>query len=535
MSRNPYIEFEPTFADPEPTSSRGRKPPPKPIAISDKKRAYYRREPFQFCREVLGITPWGKQREILEAISRHRRIAVRSCNGAGKTFTAALAVLWWMYSYDDAIAITTAPTERQVKELLWREIRRMHLPRAEEIGGKMLMTRLEYDPQRYAYGFSTNTVERFQGFHSPNMLVVVDEASGVDEYVYDAIAGVVTTANGKMVMIGNPNNLAGEFFDAFHKNRHRYKTIHVSAFDLPGVQAAGLTAENVHLQEYDDSDNVASEDSDLVLTQDDHQADKIIPGLSTPQWVIEQFNLRGKESSIYQTRVLGEFPTVANDTLISLKNVESAIHRSVDVEKGAEKVMGVDIARFGEDRTVVIIRQGPEVQHIDAISRSNLMETVGFVIRTAKSHGVRKIILDEIGVGAGVVDRLNEIGGFEIIPFNSAKRSPDPERYVNARAHAFDGMRQRLEDGDISIPNDPELVSELAAITYRFTSRGQLQLESKDAMRARGMKSPDKADAFIIAFSEHVMPKQQTRLYITNEKSMNRMRDLRRRDPRWRY
>ena len=201
---NPYADFNRQFADPEPKSSRGKKPPKPPVQVSEKERFWFRNNPVQFCQKVLGIHPWSKQQDILNAIQQHRRIAVRSCNGAGKTFTAALAVLWWMFIYDDAIAITTAPTARQVKELLWREIRKMYFPRAEILGGDIFMERLEYGPDRYAYGFSTNTVERFQGFHSQNMLVMVDEASGVDEYVYDAISGVVTTDNGKLVMIGNP-------------------------------------------------------------------------------------------------------------------------------------------------------------------------------------------------------------------------------------------------------------------------------------------------------------------------------------------
>ena len=121
---NPYADFQKQFADPEPTSSRGKKPPKAPVEVSERQRQYYRTNPVQFCIDILGIHPWSKQQEILKAVKNHRRIAVRSCNGAGKTFTAALTVLWWMFCYDDAIAITTAPTARQVKELLWREIRK---------------------------------------------------------------------------------------------------------------------------------------------------------------------------------------------------------------------------------------------------------------------------------------------------------------------------------------------------------------------------------------------------------------------------
>ena len=115
---------------------------------------------------------------------QHRSVAVRSCNGAGKTFTAAVTILWWLMSYDNAIVITTAPSERQVREILWRELRNLYAPIRDIIGGKLTRTRLEFSPKRYAYGFSTNTEDRFQGFHSGNILVIVDEASGVDEFIY---------------------------------------------------------------------------------------------------------------------------------------------------------------------------------------------------------------------------------------------------------------------------------------------------------------------------------------------------------------
>ena len=125
-------------------------------------------------------------------------------------------------SYDNAIVITTAPSERQVKELLWREIRQLYMPHRDTIGGKLTRTRLDFAPNRYAYGFSTNTEDRFQGFHSGNILVVVDEASGVDEFIYYAIDGILTTQNAKLLLIGNPHGLAGTFYDAFHKNRKQY-------------------------------------------------------------------------------------------------------------------------------------------------------------------------------------------------------------------------------------------------------------------------------------------------------------------------
>ena len=191
-------------------SVAARKPvPPKDDQLHNQR--LFRANPNKFAKHVLGVEPWGKQRDILSAIAHNRKVAVRSCNGAGKTFTAAVAVLWWLMSYDNAIVITTAPSERQVKELLWREIRQLYMPRRDTIGGKLTRTRLDFASNRYAYGFSTNTEDRFQGFHSGNILVIVDEASGVDEFIYYAISGILTTAECKTIVDRQPARFSWHF------------------------------------------------------------------------------------------------------------------------------------------------------------------------------------------------------------------------------------------------------------------------------------------------------------------------------------
>ena len=195
-------------------------------------------DPVWFAERFFGVRPWSKQREVLRLLRDHDLVAVRSCNGSGKTFTAALATLWWLVAHqDEATVITTAPSERQVKELLWREIRKLHGRNPEWLGGKLTSTRLELSERRFAYGFSTDTAGRFQGFHSENILVIVDEAAEMREHIFDAIFGSLTSENAKMLMIGNPSRLAGTFYDAFHKNRGRWKTVHISAFDTPAFRS----------------------------------------------------------------------------------------------------------------------------------------------------------------------------------------------------------------------------------------------------------------------------------------------------------
>lgn len=525
-SDNPYL-FIPKQPPQEPKpknpfrSVAARKPvPPSSDTIANQWR--HLGDPVAFAQHWLGVQPWQKQQDILDALAAHPAVAVRSCNGAGKTFTAAIAVLWWLISHDDAIVITTAPSERQVREILWREIRRLYMPLRDVLGGKLTRTRLDYSPTRYAYGFSTNTEDRFQGFHSGNILVIVDEASGVDEFIFNAIQGVTTAKNSKLLLIGNPHGLAGTFYDAFHKNRTLYHTIHISAFDLPAFKAAGITERNIDKIEFPQPAQEPADDDPQTFPYH-HSAH----GLSTPEWALKLFKSHGPNSSLYQTRVLGQFPDHADDTLIALKFVETAVRRQTQRQPDQKPVMGVDVARYGNDKSVIIIRQGSRVLYIEEIRRSDTVHTTGRVVDAAINHKVRNLIIDEVGIGAGVVDTLRHDRRFNVRGLNGGNRADDPERYLNQRAQIFDGLRQRFEDGDITIPNDPELISQLASLTYRYNARGQLQLESKEQIRSTGRQSPDKADAIALAFAETIETRRTPTLTIAGPNTHKTLRRAR--------
>ena len=576
-TQNPYLFIpqkpaNPGPAKPEPKpksiirSLAARKPvPPAKDAIRNQR--HIRADPVNFACNILGVDPWDKQKQILSAIAAKRSVAVRSCNGAGKTFTAAITILWWLMSYDNAIVITTAPSERQVREILWRELRNLYVPVRDIIGGKLTRTRLEFSPKRYAYGFSTNTEDRFQGFHSGNILVIVDEASGVDEFIFNAIRGVITAKNSKLLLIGNPHGYAGTFYDAFHKNRKRFETIHVSAFDLPTFKAQGITEDNIKDVEYPDPITDDTDDTDVIPARNTviparpvipaqagtqsktkhaiysdteagtqgniNYADSLI-GLSSPQWALDVFNDLGPQSSVYQTRVLGQFPEEADDTLIPLRDVEAAVKRQSQIPTDTPPVMGVDVARFGNDKTVIIIRHGPKVIYIDELRKSDIVNTTGAVVTDALKHKVKNIIVDEIGVGAGVLDNLKADKRFDAIGLNGSNSPNNTELYLNKRVEVFDGLRQRFADGDISIPNDPELISQLASLTYKYNARGQLQLESKDQIRSTGRQSPDKADAIALAFTTDIKSRPRKSIKFFTEKSLARLRYHQRHDPRWR-
>ena len=418
-------------------------------------------------------------------MAEHRRVAVKSGNGLGKGFCAAVALLWFLYAHRDAaIALSTAPTFRQVRHILWRQVHRLYRPNAQLLGGKMLDTRWEIADDRYAMGLSAESADQFQGFHSPNMLIVVDEAEGVSDEIYEAIEAVMTSADPLLLLIGNPTTVTGAFRRAFYEERHLYHTITISALDSPNVQ----------------------------------QGKTVIPGLTSARWVEERRETWGEDNPIYRARVLGEFPDQAEDTLIGLSDIEEAAKRwaaSHDGDTGADQgadevVLAVDVARFGSDRSVILRRQGNRVMEVRTFRNMDTMQLAGWVAAAIRETSPERVCVDEIGVGAGVVDRLKE-QGFPIKGINVARRASQDTIFANVRAEGYWRLKELFASGQIAIPNDQQLMGELAALRYSYDSQGRVLMESKDAMRQRGLPSPDKADALMLAFLESA---NKTRLWI---------------------
>ena len=436
--------------------------------------------PVPFAQDVLKVKLWGKQEDVLSALVNHRRVAVKSGNGLGKGFCASVAILWFLYYHEPAIVLSTAPTFRQVRHVLWRQIRRLHRRASDVLGGKMLDTRWELAEDRYALGLSADSGDQFQGFHCDNLLIVVDEAEGVDDDIYEAIEAVMTSADPRLLLIGNPTTVSGAFRRAFYQERHLYHTITISALESPNVLA------------------------DKV----------VIPGLTSAQWVDEHRETWGEDNPIYRARVLGEFPDQAEDTLIKLSDIETASRREpmAGVTNAAEAVttgsadvqdvvLAVDVARFGSDRSVILRRRGDLVEEIRTFHKLDTMQLVGWVVSAIKDSQPAMVYVDEIGVGAGVVDRLRE-QGHRVRGINVARRAQQEDLFANLRAQGYWQLRERFASGTISIPADNQLMGELAALRYSYDSRGRILLESKESMRQRGLPSPDKADALMLAYLE---------------------------------
>jgi phage terminase large subunit len=414
----------------------------------------YQSDPVLFAREVLRAEPWERQAEIMRAVAAYPRVTVRACHNSGKSWMAGCLIQWWVRCFDPSLVVTTAGNMRQVKDVLWQEVHNRQLQAS--LPGEMTLMKLVVSPTQRAHGLSTNDPIYFQGWHEKNILVIVDEASGVEEPIWEAIEGILTGPNAKLLLIGNPNNPAGTFY-ASHSSP-LYKPFHIAAADVP---------------------------------------DWLLPST----WAEERKQEWGEDNPAYQVRVLGEFPDQGDDALIALRWVTAAQEREAAPSNEPVEI-GVDVARFGQDENVAVIRQGQEVRQIKAWRGQDLVQTAGHVAALALAHDAKTIKVDDIGVGGGVVDIL-KAQKLPVIGVNVGKEARDKENYFNLRSEVFQGLADRFKDGEIALPGeDPVLLAQLTALRKLFTPKGQMKLESKDDLRKRlpKMGSPDRADALALAF-----------------------------------
>src|SRR5947208_3321001 len=295
-------------------------------------------DPTLFASAILRLDVWSKQCEILQSVASQQRTAVKACHASGKTFVAAVLVLWWITSRLQAIAVTTAPTWTQVERLLWGEIHHA-IGQSRIAYPKPTATSLQLSPGRYAIGLSTNEGIRFQGFHG-NVLIILDEAPGILSEIWEAIEGIRAGGDVRVLALGNPTIASGPFYDAFTANRGGWATFTISAFDSPNLH--GLTLE------------------ELLALPDDELDRAARPYLVTRRWVREKYAEWGPGHPLWEARVLGQFPRQAEDALISLAWLEAASLRTESDERGP-LCAGLDVAGPGEDETVLVVREGPGI------------------------------------------------------------------------------------------------------------------------------------------------------------------------------
>ena len=417
--------------------------------------------PVEFVQDVLREAPYDKQTAIMRAVARKRRVSVVGCNASGKDWAAARIVLWWLYSHSPAKAIVTGPTSRQVDVIVWNEIRSAYTGAQDRITGRMFRTsRFEVDDQTFALGFATNSPYNLQGFHSPNLLAVITEAHAVDKDDIDAIRRLNPS---RLLMMGNPLVGAGEFYDSHHIRRELYETVQISAFDTPNVR------------------------EDRV----------VIPGMITRQDIADRRAEWGEKSALYVGSVLAEFPDNLDTVVVPLSAATDAAKRNLAPE--GPVVLGCDVARYGHDKTVVVRREGPVARIVWRTKGRNTMEIAGFLKAYCHDNPVDTIVVDDTGIGGGVVDRLKELrlGRAHVVPFLAGKRADNADRFVNRAAEVWSQMRERYMDGELDTDDDPALIAQVSGRKFFYESDGRIRLEGKEKMHS----SPDEADALAMTFA----------------------------------
>ncbi len=457
--------------------------------MNDEALKIMQEEPVHFIEAGFDCSLWEKQKQIVESVRDNKYTSVKSCHDIGKSWVSARIVLWFLNAFQNSKVITTAPTFKQVEDILWREIGAAWTKRRFPSDGILNQTSLELGREWFALGLSTNEPSRFQGYHAEHILLLIDEAAGVKQDIFDASEGIVSSDSAKTLYLGNPTSLEGQFYKSFTIST--VNKIHISAFDTPNFTTFGITLEDIRNNTWEQK-----------ITKE-----LPAPYLITPAWVYDKLLRWGEGTPMWEARVMGEFPAESNDTLIPLGRIEQARMVNLDVQEEDEEKIGADFARFGSDKTEYAYRKGPKVLDWKTLFKVDTIANAGELKLFMDFHPQGRVNGDEGGLGVGIMDMVKDQNEFKEVNFvNSASEPNDKESFINLRAEMYWGLRERFMSGSIDLsvlPQDvyDDLAAQLANIKYKFNSRGQRQIESKEDMKKRGLPSPDKADALALCFA----------------------------------
>jgi hypothetical protein len=449
----------------------------------------WRHNPTAWLEQRARTETWSKQREIMDALVHHRKVAVHSSHGPGKSFTASRATGWWLdvHPPGEAFVVTTAPTDAQVKAILWREINKMHA----QVGlrGRTNLSEWYMGNELVALGRkpSDHSPTAFQGIHARFVLVVLDEACGVPQSLWDSASTLATNVNGRMLAIGNPDDPHSEFAKIC-KPGSGWHVIHISTLDTPNFTGEPVSRSLAEM-------------------------------LPSREWYEDRKLAWGEDSAIFTSKVLGQFPTEGDPFTALPYGWVSACRYNELVPDDGQVEAGIDVGGGG-DRTVMFERRGPVAGRVEVFRDSDPMRTVGRLVEKINEWGVTKVKVDSTGIGWALTGRLRELssrhnaagiwtGGTthnaEVVPVNAAE-SPSPRlarQRLNRRAELWwDVGREssRLKLWDLTSVSD-DVVAELCEPRYEIMdSGGKIKIERKDEVIKRLGRSPDLADALLLAF-----------------------------------
>lgn len=460
----------------------------------------YRSDPVRWVEEFLQVRTWSGMRLTIESVFKNKRTSVRAAHGLSKTFTAAATAISFLTLYAPAVVVTTAPTGRQVRSLLWKEIRTFY-DRNPRLPGRCLTVTVRVRGDWFMFGFSSDRAPNLEGLHAPNILWVLDEAKGLPEWLYYSIEGSLTGPNGRVLEISTTDGADQQtpFRQHHTTRRHGWNCISLSAFDSPFVDPRDYPDEKTNEALYRKGKPRRGTEWPLSL------AGEI--AIATKDWIEDRrVDWEGPHPYMWETKVLGEFSEIGADAIIPLTWVLSAVDARLEFVEGGAQRFGLDVSRMGDDQTVMFGMQqagqrgGWRFRPAKVWQKHTTMVTAGLARKYADGKLVQ---VDMIGVGAGVFDRLAE-DGVPVVGVNSSEAAEDERTYYNRRVElwfaAREWFRRQYEEGGVlQIPDDPELIEDLTGLKYSVHSDGRLKAEPKEAYKKRLGRSPNKGDAFVYA------------------------------------
>lgn len=442
---------------------------------------FYADHPVEFVEDVIGATPDEEQAKILRSLAAHTMTTVRSGHGVGKSTVEAWAVIWFMTTRPFPKIPCTAPTQHQLFDILWAEVSKW-LRHSTALANELVWTKEKvymrgYPEEWFAVARTASKPDALQGFHAEHVLYIIDEASGVDDTIFEPVLGALSTPGARLLMCGNPTQLSGFFYDSHNKNRASYSTFHID-----GRKSSRVS-------------------QDFIET------------------IIRMY---GEDSDVFRVRVAGDFPLQEDDIFIPISLVENSIQTEFSPRKTPDLVhIGCDVARFGDDKTVIGYKVDEKVTFYRKRQGQDTMKTADDIILLGEELVQRykldspiPVKIDDGGVGGGVVDRLRQVKRnnperfwwLEVYPVKFGQRIKhkyyhDSTTYMMAvvkkllQPYDEDGNRKPVE---LILPDDDDLVAQLSGRKYALTEASKIKIESKDAVKKRGQPSPDEADCVLL-------------------------------------
>jgi hypothetical protein len=452
-------------------------------ALFARKIEAYRNDMTLFFREVLRFEPDDWQERAARDVATSTKVTIRSGQGVGKTAFEAGAALWFLSCFPYARVVATAPTQRQLHDVLWSEIAKWQAksPLLTELlkWTKTYIYLKGYEKRWFAVAVAAAKPENMQGFHEENMLFIVDEASGVDDSIMEAILGTLSGANNKLLMCGNPTRTSGVFYESHTKDRRLYKA---------------------HKADSEESPRTDKENIETLKRK------------------------YGAESNVVRVRVHGEFPLQEDDVFIPLSLIENSITTEAGERKTPHSIrIGCDVARFGNDKTIIGFKVDEKVEFYKKQHGQDTMKTADDIVICGetllhKYRGYKDIItatIDDGGVGGGVVDRLRQIKRnnperfkwLDVVPVKFGQRIKHNHYYdtttymtaiVKKLLQPFDEDTGEPKPVELILPDDDDVRAQFSCRKYSLTENSKIRIESKDAMKKRDLPSPDEADCVLL-------------------------------------